>query len=278
MVEGMTITRDEATHGGGYRLRSLDTGRTGGGGPLRPPPPPAAMGAGVADEDLAGAGAGTMDVPVRSLAQLAGVRRSDESGERHRLTRTRPRLAFRPVHALAVILLLVAALCASLTMLIRQSIRYEAALAGTYDTVRLDGPLGGTGGGRPAESGGGDRAGPQERVASRGDRSGVAGNEDAADAGAESGTHEADGPPRGEDGNAAAAEPNPPPADDGLIDLNTATSQELQTINGIGPVTAESILAYRARIGRFASVDQLLDVTGIGPKTLDKLRAQVTVR
>ena len=204
--------------------------------------------------------------------------RSDESGERHRLTRTRPRLAFRPVNALAVILLLVAALCASLTMLIRQSIRYEAALAGTYDTVRLDGPLGGTGGGRPAESGGGDRAGPQERVASRGDRSGVAGNEDAADAGAESGTHEADGPPRGEAGNAAAAEPDPPPADDGLIDLNTATSQELQTINGIGPVTAESILAYRARIGRFASVDQLLDVTGIGPKTLDKLRAQVTVR
>jgi competence protein ComEA len=62
-----------------------------------------------------------------------------------------------------------------------------------------------------------------------------------------------------------------------LIDLNTATAEQLQTIKGIGPVTAQSIIDYRASIGRFTSVDQLLQVDGIGVKTLEKLRSQVNV-
>ena len=60
------------------------------------------------------------------------------------------------------------------------------------------------------------------------------------------------------------------------INLNTATAQELESIKGIGPVTARRILEHRTAIGRFANVDQLLDVKGIGPKTLDKLRPMVT--
>jgi len=61
------------------------------------------------------------------------------------------------------------------------------------------------------------------------------------------------------------------------IDLNTADSTTLQTLPGVGPVTAESILTWRTENGRFSTVDELLEVSGIGPKTLDKLRPQVIV-
>jgi competence protein ComEA len=58
----------------------------------------------------------------------------------------------------------------------------------------------------------------------------------------------------------------------GSVDLNTATVEELDTLPGIGPVTAAAIIAWRDANGRFTSVDQLGDVDGIGPARLDKLR------
>nr|WP_240542123.1 helix-hairpin-helix domain-containing protein [Bifidobacterium sp. CP2] len=64
---------------------------------------------------------------------------------------------------------------------------------------------------------------------------------------------------------------------DTRLDLNTATLDQLDAISGIGPVTAQRILDYRASIGRFTSVDQLLDVPGIGVKTLEKIRPEVRV-
>ena len=61
-------------------------------------------------------------------------------------------------------------------------------------------------------------------------------------------------------------------APDGLVDLNTATAEQLDTLPGIGPVTAAAIVAWRDANGRFTSVDQLGDVDGIGPARLEKLR------
>lgn len=58
----------------------------------------------------------------------------------------------------------------------------------------------------------------------------------------------------------------------GLIDPNTATSAELQSIPGIGPVLAERIIADRQQNGRFQTVDDLVRVKGIGAKTLDKIK------
>jgi competence protein ComEA len=61
------------------------------------------------------------------------------------------------------------------------------------------------------------------------------------------------------------------------VNLNTATSEELQLVPGIGPVTAEKILQMRKSYGAFKSVDDLSAIRGIGPKRLEKMRKYVTV-
>ncbi|GAA3510920.1 hypothetical protein GCM10022234_01730 [Aeromicrobium panaciterrae] len=61
------------------------------------------------------------------------------------------------------------------------------------------------------------------------------------------------------------------------VNLNTATVEQLDTLPGVGPVTAQSILSWRDENGRFSSVDDLLDVKGIGEATLAELRDLVTV-
>lgn len=61
------------------------------------------------------------------------------------------------------------------------------------------------------------------------------------------------------------------------VNLNTATADELDTLPGVGPVTAEKILDWRRQNGRFTSVDQLQEVDGIGPKTFADLQPWVTV-
>ncbi|PYI37956.1 competence protein ComEA [Arthrobacter psychrolactophilus] len=63
----------------------------------------------------------------------------------------------------------------------------------------------------------------------------------------------------------------------GLINLNTATAAELETLPGVGPVLAQRIVAWRTDHGAFSSVDGLSAVTGIGPKLLAGLRESVTV-
>ena len=62
-----------------------------------------------------------------------------------------------------------------------------------------------------------------------------------------------------------------------LIDLNTASAQGLESLPGIGPVMAGRIVAHREVNGPFAAVDDVQDVPGIGPKTLESIRSLVTV-
>jgi competence protein ComEA len=64
---------------------------------------------------------------------------------------------------------------------------------------------------------------------------------------------------------------------DGLIDLNRATANELAALPRIGPALAQRIVAYRAEHGPFASVDDLLSVSGIGPAILEDIRDLVTL-
>ena len=62
-----------------------------------------------------------------------------------------------------------------------------------------------------------------------------------------------------------------------VLDLNTATVEQLDALPGVGPITAAAIVAWRQANGKFTSVDQLADVDGIGPARLDKLRPLVRV-
>ncbi len=63
----------------------------------------------------------------------------------------------------------------------------------------------------------------------------------------------------------------------GLININTAGSDALQTITGIGPSTAEKIISYRQEHGSFKKIEDLMNVSGIGQKTFDKLKSKITV-
>jgi competence protein ComEA len=62
-----------------------------------------------------------------------------------------------------------------------------------------------------------------------------------------------------------------------LINLNSATSAQLDTLPGVGPSTAKAIISYRSRKGPFGKVEDLLNVPGIGPAKVAALRDQVTV-
>ena len=60
------------------------------------------------------------------------------------------------------------------------------------------------------------------------------------------------------------------------ISLGNATAEQLDTLDGVGPATAEKIIQWRTENGGFSSVDDLGEVPGIGPKKLEALRSQVT--
>ncbi|MET1059826.1 MAG: ComEA family DNA-binding protein [Nocardioides sp.] len=78
-------------------------------------------------------------------------------------------------------------------------------------------------------------------------------------------------------GPAASAAGSPGPVPGALVNLNTASLAELDELPGVGPVTAQAIVDWRTGNGGFRSVDQLLDVDGIGEKTLADLAPLVTV-
>ena len=61
------------------------------------------------------------------------------------------------------------------------------------------------------------------------------------------------------------------------ININTASLELLQTLSGIGPVKSQAIIDHRTENGPFKTVDDLINVPGIGPKTLENLRERITV-
>lgn len=78
-------------------------------------------------------------------------------------------------------------------------------------------------------------------------------------------------------GIAAGASTAAPDPGGSLVNLNTATAEQLDTLPGVGPVTAQKILDWRAANGAFSSVDELLEVDGIGEKKLADMAPQLTL-
>ena len=62
------------------------------------------------------------------------------------------------------------------------------------------------------------------------------------------------------------------------LNINYADEEELQVLPGIGPVLAKKIVDYRVKNGYFQSVQNLIEVQGIGPKTLERMKGLITVK
>jgi competence protein ComEA len=166
----------------------------------------------------------------------------------------------------------------------------DAGADGGVEAAAVAGGEGGSGESFAVESGGGDvvvhvagavrdpgvyRLPAGSRVADAVDRAGGATGAAAVD-GINLAARLADGqqvvmPNRAPDVGAAAA-PGGDPAGEGPISLGTATVEQLDTIEGIGPVTAQDILEFRDESGGLSSVEDLDEISGIGPATMDALR------
>jgi competence protein ComEA len=79
------------------------------------------------------------------------------------------------------------------------------------------------------------------------------------------------------DNNGAAASSGTPGTTGGLVDLNSADEAALDTLPGVGPVMAQNILAWRESNGKFTTVEQLQEISGIGPSRFAQIAPLVTV-
>lgn len=196
-----------------------------------------------------------------SLTALTGVRRHDRDADARLQIRRRPRITCSPRQALIAILILIAALCASLTMLGQQA----------YHIAALE---------TDAQHTGSETRGSATTESSEAPQSGAEGRRQTPQPvqSAEPDAAAGDQPAPAQTAPPAAAPDSVTGSTaDSRVNLNTADLAQLDTLNGVGPVLAQRILDHRQTVGSFTSIDQLLAVEGIGPKTLEKLRAQVRV-
>ncbi|GMB07560.1 competence protein ComEA [Thermolongibacillus altinsuensis] len=85
-------------------------------------------------------------------------------------------------------------------------------------------------------------------------------------------------PKKGEETPTVMSEQTTAAGNEKKVNINTATAEELQTLSGIGPAKADAIIAYREENGPFQKIEDLLNVSGIGEKSLEKIKEQIIVK
>lgn len=170
--------------------------------------------------------------------------------------REAPRFILTPGACAVIVLVLTVALCACLVLLIKQGTALAQFAQGEESAYSRSSMHADTGNGGTAHSG-------------------AATQSSSAQSGIEHPSMQPSAQETQPPGSGASIDGSS--AGGGLVNINTATSEQLQTVKGIGPATARKIIEYRDAHGPFASVDELLNIDGIGAKTVQKLRGKVTV-
>lgn len=198
--------------------------------------------------------------------------------------REAPRFILTPGACAVIVLVLTVALCACLVLLIKQGTALAQFAQGEESAYSRSSTHTDEGNGGTAHSGAATQSSSAQSDAehssmqpsvqpsgqSPGQSSGQPSVDSSADSSMEPSAQQTQPPDSGASGDGSSA-------GGGLVNINTATSEQLQTVKGIGPATARKIIEYRDAHGPFASVDELLNIDGIGAKTVQKLRGKVTV-
>ncbi len=85
------------------------------------------------------------------------------------------------------------------------------------------------------------------------------------------------GSPGTDDFSSATAEPSNSNTNTELININTAALEDLDSLPGIGPTIAQRIIDYRTENGPFSTIEEIMDVSGVGPATFDEIKDLITV-
>lgn len=177
----------------------------------------------------------------------------------------------KPVHTLAIMFVLVVALCASLTMLISQSLTYQRVQNSKSESLqKIE-----------------DNADYSKRSFDDLEDSNSKKNNENSES--DYGNENSDNSESNESSESSKSSKSSENNESNevsesnksgtlRININTATVDQLQSLKGIGPKTAARIIAHRKRVGGFKSLEDLLQIKGIGPKTLNKFRGNVEVK
>lgn len=185
-----------------------------------------------------------------------------------------PRFHMKPVHTLAIMFVLVVALCASLTMLISQSLTYQRVQNSQSESLqKIEDNA------DYSKRSFDDLEDSNSKKNNKNDESDYGNeNSDNSESSESSEGNESNESNESSKSNESSEVSESNKSGTLRININTATVDQLQSLKGIGPKTAARIIAHRKRVGGFKSLEDLLQIKGIGPKTLNKFRGNVDVK
>lgn len=171
------------------------------------------------------------------------------------------RFSVKPAHMLAIMLVLITALSASLTMLFSQAVTYNKIIYAQNDSNNY-------------KSKGFSKSNKfyEEKTEKKTEEKTEQKTEDSAKNSAENSAENSS-----VENQSAKSSTESSLDESGRVNINSATLEELQTIKGIGPAMAKRIISQRNSVGKFRRIEDLLKIRGIGPKILKKIPSMAFV-